>query len=239
VTVVVADHLFRISSTSSEVLRSIRPLLVAYEYPSDALLGFHIAQSDGLWTLVTGGARVLARAREAEPIVASLLGHLDAMIAPESPPGTIRLAMLGLIDDESGAYLIGPNPSAAGALIEKRLRRSGLAMIDSLFVDVNSSGAVAPVTSGKLSVSFGLSVGPGHTLGPRQLETIRGVMVPVSTIGEENPSGAIAAHAVAVSSRSGSIVQRLAVAAACASGDGHRWLDPHHAALSRSALRSQ
>lgn len=207
------DRLFRVVLPDPELLQRVRDLYADFVYDSDALLGFQMSKGGGgLWSLIAGTGQVLARSRDNREVLGSLLNFIDEIAAPPPPEGVVRLAMRAVVrTDGSGATLFGPHAHVFGTLVERRLERAGLAVVDARFSDVEIGDSV-PRLAVPASRRAAGPTGVGHMARHSAASIIRRVVLPEVAWNQSEPNTAMIAANLAGATRSGGLASRLLVA---------------------------
>lgn len=212
------DRLFRVVVTDPELLATAKEMFGEFVYDSDALLGLQMTEGGGgLWSLVSGSGEVLARSRDKHDVFGSLLNFIDELAAPPPPEGVARLSMRAVVRaDDEGATLFGPYAHVFGPLVERRLEKAGLAVVDSRFVDVEIGDAGAHVVSAGADGPIG-SAGAAHVSRHAGRWLVERVVLPEAVWQQVVPPPAMVAADLATATRSGTLRDRLLAAVALAS----------------------
>jgi hypothetical protein len=154
------------SALADQLVAEPSPVGFALRAPTDSQ-GFHV--------LLDRSGYVLARVRSIDECLAVLSSHLEAFLPP--PPDTVRMRARAVLRSDGGVALVAPPLMVGVAMVERRLQRASLRVIDRLVVDLGADAtllATAPPWT-----SFGAPRGAaGHAPAPRGGARVEKVVVP-------------------------------------------------------------
>jgi hypothetical protein len=207
----IAGTRIRVICQDSGALAEFRSAMADHLIDEPAPVGFAMCAPAGankLHVVVDRSGFVLARVRRSDECLAVLGSHLAALLPP--PAGTLRLQARAILRDDSTAALAAFPLAFHQPLIERRLVRSALRVVDRLVVDIDSDMTLRMAASAWSGLS-GLPVPAGHAPAPVEPTPIRVVLVPQLEPTEPTQADLVAFLA-AVTSSGASRAERLALA---------------------------
>jgi hypothetical protein len=153
VTLEIGGNRLRVTTTDANSADILRTALAPHVVDGDALLGFKItgpesggvnsdcapdrADQTGLYVLIDCTGAVLARSRDRDAVLATLVSHIAALTVSHPQPPVSRLRLRALIASDHAVLAATPLFTRPPA-IERRLVKLGYRMADVPFVDVDS-----------------------------------------------------------------------------------------------------
>jgi hypothetical protein len=189
------------SALSDQLIDEPAPVGFAMCVPPDASK-FHV--------LLDRSGLVLARVQRSEEGLAVLGSHLGALLPP--PAGTVRIRARAILPDDSTAALVAFPLAFRQPLIERRLERASLRVVDRPVVDVGPDMTLQMAASPWPGLS-GLPVPAGHAPAPVEPTPIGVVLVPQLKRSEPTQSDLVA-HLAALTLPGASHTERLGLAEA-------------------------
>ncbi len=196
---------FQIVCEDPQIIEQLRPALTPWMVEGPGLIGYKIVapnESTPLWILIGSDGAILSRSRTAEPVVRALQRHLMALAAPDLP-SAVRLGLTGVVGPR-GVALVDPEVLRTQPLVERQLQRMDMAVIDSPFVQLRPGETIAL----PIYVTDETETDIGHqsaTVGPAPIVGV----IWHAYADALQPTRGQAAHALAVSARTGSHAERI------------------------------
>jgi hypothetical protein len=189
----------RVVCEDPAALATLRGAVADHVIDEPAPVGFAMRVPAGeteFHSLVDRSGLVLARVRTSDECLAVFGSHLAVLLPP--PAGTVRLRARAVLLDESTAALAVFPLAFSQPLIERRLARSSLRVVDRLVVDIGPdlTLTMAPPSFPALGA---LPVPAGHTPAPLDPTPIDVVLVPELMRSEPTQADLVAFVAAATS----------------------------------------